>query len=89
MDARAGPGRGEPAAVVCEVQDSGWIADPLVGRHRAGPAEGRGYGLGLAHQLCDLVQIHSDPSDGTTVRMTACLPAAPDLSARGASARRP
>ena len=84
-----GRGAGEPAAVVCEVQDSGWITDPLVGRHRAGPAEGRGYGLSLAHQLCDLVQIHSDPSDGTTVRMTACLPAAPDLSARGASARRP
>ncbi|WP_243418030.1 sensor histidine kinase [Actinomycetospora cinnamomea] len=60
----------EPAAVVCEVQDSGWIADPLVGRHPCGPADGRGYGLRLAHQLCDLVQVHSDPSLGTTVRMT-------------------
>lgn len=64
----------EPAAVVCEVQDSGWIPDPLVGRHRCGPAEGRGYGLRLAHQLCDLVQVHSDPSAGTTVRMTVHLP---------------
>jgi anti-sigma regulatory factor (Ser/Thr protein kinase) len=63
----------EPAAVVCEVQDSGWIADPLVGRHRCGPAEGRGYGLRLAHQLCDLVQVHSDPSLGTTVRLHAYL----------------
>lgn len=65
----------EPAAVVCEVQDSGWIADPLVGRHPCGPAEGRGYGLRLAHQLCDLVQVHSDPRDGTTVRLTLHLPA--------------
>ncbi len=65
----------EPAAVVCEVQDSGWISDPLVGRHRCGPAEGRGYGLRLAHELCDLVQVHSDPSLGTTVRMTMYLDA--------------
>lgn len=63
----------EPAAVVCEVQDSGWIADPLVGRHRCGPADGRGYGLRLAHQLCDLVQVHSDPALGTTVRLTVLL----------------
>jgi anti-sigma regulatory factor (Ser/Thr protein kinase) len=68
--ASSGREAAEPPAVVCEVQDSGWIADPLVGRHRGGPAEGRGYGLRLAHQLCDLVQVHSDPSLGTTVRMT-------------------
>jgi anti-sigma regulatory factor (Ser/Thr protein kinase) len=66
----------EPAAVVCEVQDSGWIADPLVGRHRCGPAEGRGYGLRLAHQLCDLVQVHSDPRLGTTVRLSVYREAA-------------
>lgn len=68
-----GPEAAEPAAVVCEVQDSGWIADPLVGRHRCGPADGRGYGLHMAHQLCDLVQVHSDRSLGTTVRMTMRL----------------
>ncbi|WP_208114296.1 sensor histidine kinase [Actinomycetospora succinea] len=66
----------EPAAVVVEVQDSGWIADALVGRHPGGPAEGRGYGLRLVHQLCDLVQVHSDPTAGTTVRMTMHLPRA-------------
>jgi anti-sigma regulatory factor (Ser/Thr protein kinase) len=75
---RPGTSRGweaaEPAAVVCEVQDSGWIADPLVGRHSRGPADGRGYGLRLAHQLCDLVQLHSDPALGTTVRLTMHLP---------------
>ncbi|MDD7942627.1 sensor histidine kinase [Actinomycetospora lutea] len=64
----------EPAAVVCEVQDSGWIADPLVGRHPGSLADGRGYGLRLVHQLCDLVQVHSDPTAGTTVRMTMSLP---------------
>ncbi|GLZ50154.1 anti-sigma regulatory factor [Actinomycetospora sp. NBRC 106375] len=66
--------RERSAAVVCEIQDSGWIADPLVGRHGCGPADGRGYGLHLAHQLCDLVQVHSDPDLGTTVRMTVDLP---------------
>lgn len=69
-EAGSGP---EPAAVVCEVQDSGWIADPLVGRRRPGHADGRGYGLYLAHQLCDLLQVHSDPDLGTTVRMTMYL----------------
>lgn len=63
----------EPPAVVCEVQDSGWIADPLVGRHRGDPAERRPYGLRLAHQLCDLVRVHSHPTSGTTVRMTMYL----------------
>ncbi|MCD2191899.1 sensor histidine kinase [Actinomycetospora endophytica] len=70
-------GRGSPAAeppaVVCEIQDRGWIADPLVGRHGCGPAEGGGYGLHLVNELCDLVQVHSDPSLGTTVRMTMRL----------------
>ena len=63
----------ERPAVVCEVQDSGWIADPLVGRHGGHPSERRGYGLRLAHQLCDLVRVHSDPTLGTTVRMTMYL----------------
>lgn len=65
----------EPAAVVCEIQDSGWIADPLVGRHADDLGDGRGYGLRLVHQLCDLVQVHSDPTAGTTVRMTMNLTA--------------
>ncbi|MFC5138427.1 anti-sigma factor RsbA family regulatory protein [Actinomycetospora rhizophila] len=73
----------EPAAVVCEVQDSGWIADPLVGRHAGGPADGRGYGLRLVHQLCDLVQVHSDPAAGTTVRMTMNLPGGEWAAPRG------
>ncbi|WP_312030305.1 sensor histidine kinase [Actinomycetospora sp. TBRC 11914] len=62
----------EPPAVVCEVQDGGWIPDPLVGRHRGDPV-GRGYGLRLVHELCDLVRVHTDPALGTTVRMTMYL----------------
>lgn len=56
-------------AVVCQIQDAGWIRDPLVGRHCPEPSDGRGYGLYLANQICDLVQLHTDPADGTTVRM--------------------
>ncbi len=74
-DACIGPGweAAERPAVVCEVQDSGWIADPLVGRHGGHPSERRGFGLRLAHQLCDLVRVHSDPVHGTTVRLTMYL----------------
>jgi anti-sigma regulatory factor (Ser/Thr protein kinase) len=67
----------ERDAIVCQIEDSGWIRDPLVGRHPPGPADGRGYGLFLAHQLCDLVQVHSDPRDGTTVRLWMHVPAGP------------
>ena len=52
----------EPGALVCEVRDSGHIADPLVGRRRpplSGPAGG--WGVWLMNQLCDLVQVRSDP----------------------------
>lgn len=65
----------EADAVVCQVQDGGWIRDPLAGRHAPAPEEGRGYGLFLAHQICDLVRVHSHPTDGTTVRMWMRLPA--------------
>ncbi|MHC1562106.1 anti-sigma factor RsbA family regulatory protein [Actinomycetospora sp. C-140] len=59
--------------VVVEVQDSGYIADPLVGRHPPGPEDGRGYGLFLTHRLCDLVRMQSTRDGGTTVRMTMYL----------------
>ena len=56
------------ANLVCEVRDRGRLRDPLAGRIR--PVAGRpgGRGLWLANQLCDLVQLRSEP-DGTTVRM--------------------
>lgn len=59
--------------VVAEIQDSGHIADPLVGRHPPAAADGRGYGLFLTHSLCDLVRLHSARDGGTTVRMTMYL----------------
>lgn len=54
----------EPAAVVVEVHNDGVLADPLAGRRRPEEAEGRGWGLWLVNQLCDLVQL--DATDGVT-----------------------
>jgi anti-sigma regulatory factor (Ser/Thr protein kinase) len=54
-------------AIVCEVNDSGHITDPLEGRYAPGPGlEARG--LWLVNQLSDLVEIRSGP-DGTRVRI--------------------
>ncbi len=71
---RHGGGRGELRAwtderwLVCEVADSGHITTPLAGRVRPAPDAGRGAGLWLANQLCDLVEIYSS-ARGTTVRL--------------------
>jgi anti-sigma regulatory factor (Ser/Thr protein kinase) len=51
--------------LVCQVQDSGHIADPLAGRRRPAAGAGNGHGLWLVHQVCDLVELRSEP--GTTV----------------------
>jgi anti-sigma regulatory factor (Ser/Thr protein kinase) len=59
--------------VVAEIQDAGFVDDPLVGRHPPGPEDGRGYGLFLTHRLCDLVRMQSTRDGGTTVRMTMYL----------------
>jgi anti-sigma regulatory factor (Ser/Thr protein kinase) len=56
------------ADVLCEVEDPGTIEDPLAGRRRPAPGSTSGYGLWLAHQLCDLVQVRSVPT-GTLVRL--------------------
>jgi anti-sigma regulatory factor (Ser/Thr protein kinase) len=71
---RHGGGRGvlrmwhEPGALICEVRDGGRIDDPLVGRCRPRAGQVGGYGLWLANQLCDLVQIRSLPA-GNVVRL--------------------
>ena len=57
----------EDDAVVCEVRDRGRLRDPLAGRRRPHPEATSGWGLWLANQLCDLVQLRSGP-DGTVVR---------------------
>jgi anti-sigma regulatory factor (Ser/Thr protein kinase) len=59
----------EPGNLVVEISDPGVIDSPLVGRQRPIPGPGGGYGLWLVHQLCDLVQLRSDPVTGTVVRM--------------------
>jgi anti-sigma regulatory factor (Ser/Thr protein kinase) len=53
--------------VICQVSDSGYIANPLAGRRRP-VSDTSGQGLWVVHQVCDLVQVRTDP-DGTTVRM--------------------
>lgn len=58
-----------PDAVVCQVTDSGRIANALVGRHLRPVQAVGGRGLWLVHQLCDLVEVRSGPA-GTTVRMS-------------------
>jgi hypothetical protein len=44
------------------------IGDPMVGRVRPEEGAGGGYGVWLANQLCELVQIRSVPG-GSVVRL--------------------
>jgi anti-sigma regulatory factor (Ser/Thr protein kinase) len=73
-----GGGRGmlrvwrEPSTLVCEVSDSGTIADPLIGRESPSVERMGGRGVWLANQLCDLVQIRSGAA-GTVIRLHARL----------------
>jgi anti-sigma regulatory factor (Ser/Thr protein kinase) len=53
--------------ILCQVEDEGWITDPLAGRRRR-PAAEPGHGLWLVNQVCDLVELRSGPA-GTTVRL--------------------
>jgi anti-sigma regulatory factor (Ser/Thr protein kinase) len=57
-----------PDGVVCEVHDRGEITDPLAGMRRPDLAAEGGWGLWLANQLCDLIQLHTGPG-GTMVRL--------------------
>jgi anti-sigma regulatory factor (Ser/Thr protein kinase) len=71
---RHGGGRGtlfiweEDDRLLCEVRDAGYIREPLVGRIRPAVEQIGGYGVWLANQTCDLVQIRSSPV-GSTVRL--------------------
>ncbi len=75
---RHGGGQGEVRAwtdggsLVCEVSDRGHITSPLVGRVRPAPDAGRGAGLWVANQLCDLVQVYSS-ARGTTIRVSRAI----------------
>jgi anti-sigma regulatory factor (Ser/Thr protein kinase) len=69
----SGPGTltlwGTGSEIICQVDDTGRITDPLAGRLRRDPAAaGGGRGLWVVQQLCDLVQIRTSPA-GTTIRL--------------------
>jgi anti-sigma regulatory factor (Ser/Thr protein kinase) len=58
--------RGE---IICQVNDTGQITDPLAGRLRQDPAAaGGGRGLWVVQQACDLVQIRTSLA-GTAIRL--------------------
>jgi len=69
-----GGGRGvvraweQPEGVVVDVEDRGRIEDPLAGRRRPATAQVGGWGLWLANQLCDLVQVRTF-ARGSLVRL--------------------
>jgi anti-sigma regulatory factor (Ser/Thr protein kinase) len=63
----------EGERLLAEVEDRGWIEDPLVGQIRPDVAQEGGRGLWLANRLCDLVQIRSRAT-GTTVRLHLLAP---------------
>jgi anti-sigma regulatory factor (Ser/Thr protein kinase) len=58
----------ENHSVVCEIRDTGRIVDPMLGRRRPDLARPSGFGLWLANQVCDLVQLRSDES-GSVIRL--------------------
>ncbi|GAA2850949.1 anti-sigma regulatory factor [Actinoplanes cyaneus] len=58
----------EPPVLVCQVDDRGFVADPLAGRIPPSATTEGGRGLLLANQLCDLVRIHTRPG-GTSIRL--------------------
>ena len=58
----------DDATLICEVSDPGRMDAPMAGRQRPLPTAPGGYGLWVANQLCDLVQVRSFPT-GTVVRL--------------------
>ena len=56
------------AGLLCQLDDSGHITDPLAGRHPPAPGVDGGLGLWMVNQLCDLVEIRTSTS-GTAVRV--------------------
>jgi anti-sigma regulatory factor (Ser/Thr protein kinase) len=56
------------AELICQVHDSGVIADPLAGRRLPVRELPGGKGLWLVNQLCDLVEMRTSPA-GTTIRL--------------------
>jgi anti-sigma regulatory factor (Ser/Thr protein kinase) len=60
--------------LLCQVEDHGFITDPLAGRYRQ-PADAQGgHGLWLVNRVCDLVERRSSPA-GTITRLHMRRPA--------------
>jgi anti-sigma regulatory factor (Ser/Thr protein kinase) len=59
--------------LLCQVEDAGYITDPLVGRQAPAPDGLGGHGLWVVHQLCDLVEIRTSMA-GTVIRLHMRLP---------------
>jgi len=59
-------------SLACEVRDAGRFDRPLAGRERPTTEQTSGFGLWLANQVCDLVQIRSFES-GSVVRLLMSL----------------
>jgi anti-sigma regulatory factor (Ser/Thr protein kinase) len=58
----------EGGTLISEIKDPGHVDDPLVGRHRPEIGQYGGWGVYIAHQVCDLVQLRTG-ADGTVVRL--------------------
>jgi anti-sigma regulatory factor (Ser/Thr protein kinase) len=58
----------ERRVLYCEVQDSGYIEDPLLALRAPDMSSSSGRGLWIANKVCDLLQIHSSAS-GNRVRL--------------------
>jgi anti-sigma regulatory factor (Ser/Thr protein kinase) len=56
------------AEVLCQIDDRGYITDPLAGHWRPSDDVPGGQGLWLVNQLCDLAEIRSSEL-GTTIRL--------------------
>jgi anti-sigma regulatory factor (Ser/Thr protein kinase) len=61
-----------PGTVICQVEDSGHIPDPLAGRRTPALGAEGGVGLWSVNQLCDLVEVRSGGS-GTTIRVHTAI----------------
>ena len=55
-------------ALICQIEDSGFISDPLAGRRLRPPDAPGGHGLWMVNLVCDLVERRTAPS-GTITRM--------------------
>jgi anti-sigma regulatory factor (Ser/Thr protein kinase) len=67
----------ETGRLVCEVTDGGRIEDLLADRRPPLVRSGRGYGLWISNQLCDLVQLRSTLA-GSVVRLHKAVRPPPD-----------